>query len=123
MHLMPREHIETDLSTSSYFVTLSLEYPKGPCLIVILALCRQLIFFSKSTFTKKKKNRKAIILPAVECQTTLSQIRSDVLSGLIWVQTVIGYQHTTPVGKEFMGHLEDILTLKAAITTAADDKF
>ena len=33
----PTEHIGTDPSTSSYFVTLSLEYPKGPCLIEILA--------------------------------------------------------------------------------------
>ena len=37
MHIMPREHIETDPSTFSYFVTLSLEYPKGPCLIGIPA--------------------------------------------------------------------------------------
>ena len=37
MHIMPRGHIETDPSTSSLFVTLSLEYPKGPCLIRILA--------------------------------------------------------------------------------------
>ena len=37
MHIMPRGHIETDPSTSSHFVTLSLEYPKGPCLIWIIA--------------------------------------------------------------------------------------
>ena len=37
MHIMPRGHIETDPSISSYFVTLSLEYPIGPCLIGILA--------------------------------------------------------------------------------------
>ena len=37
MHIMPRGHIETDPSTFSYFVTLSLEYQKGPCLIGILA--------------------------------------------------------------------------------------
>ena len=37
MHIMPRGHIETDPSTSSYFVTLSLEYRKGPCLNGILA--------------------------------------------------------------------------------------
>ena len=30
MHLMPRGHIATDPSSSSYFVKLSLEYPKGP---------------------------------------------------------------------------------------------
>ena len=35
MHIMPRGHIETDPSTVSYFVTL--EYPKGPGLIGILA--------------------------------------------------------------------------------------
>ena len=28
MQIMPRGHIETDPSTSSYFVTLSLEYPR-----------------------------------------------------------------------------------------------
>ena len=37
MHIIPWGHIETNPSTSSYFVTLSLEYPKGPCLIGILA--------------------------------------------------------------------------------------
>ena len=31
MHIMPKGHIEIDPSTSSYFVTLSLEYPKVPC--------------------------------------------------------------------------------------------
>ena len=37
-----------------------------------------------------------------ECQTVWIQIRSDVLSGLIWVQTVSkGYQQTTLAGKEF----------------------
>ena len=39
MHIMPRGHIETEPSTSSYFVTFSLEYPKGPWLIGILAQC------------------------------------------------------------------------------------
>ena len=33
MHIILRGHIETDPSTSSYFVTLSLEYPKALCLI------------------------------------------------------------------------------------------
>ena len=37
MHIITMGHIETDTSTSSYFVTLSLEYPKGPRLIGILA--------------------------------------------------------------------------------------
>ena len=33
MHIMPKGHIETDSTTSSYFVTLSLEFPKAQCLI------------------------------------------------------------------------------------------
>ena len=43
-----------------------------------------------------------------ECQTVGIQIRPDVLSGLIWVQTVCkGYQKTTKsplVGKELNGN-------------------
>ena len=34
---MPRGHMETDPSTFSYFITLSLEYPKVLRLILILA--------------------------------------------------------------------------------------
>ena len=37
MHIMPRGQIENDPSTFSYFVILSLEYPKAPRLIWILA--------------------------------------------------------------------------------------
>ena len=37
MHIVPRGHIETDQSTSSYFVKVSIEYPNGPCLIGIIA--------------------------------------------------------------------------------------
>ena len=36
VHYVPRGHIETDPTTSGYFVTLSLEYPKAPFLIWIL---------------------------------------------------------------------------------------
>ena len=36
MHIMPRGHIVNKASTFSYFVTLSLEYPKAPRLILIL---------------------------------------------------------------------------------------
>ena len=43
MHMMPRGHIETDTSTSRYFVTFSLEYPKGPCLIGSRSVVRSLI--------------------------------------------------------------------------------
>ena len=35
IHIMPREHIVADPYTFSYFVTLSLEYPKAPRLIWI----------------------------------------------------------------------------------------
>ena len=39
-----------------------------------------------------------------ECQTVWTQIRPDILSGLIWVQTVFkGYQQTTLVGN-FQNH-------------------
>ena len=38
MHIVPRGHIKTDQSISSYFVTLSLEYPKAPCLISMFNL-------------------------------------------------------------------------------------
>ena len=59
-----------------------------------LFICRLLIFF-KINFSK--------ILSGIqsECQTVWIQIRSHVLSGLIWVQTVCkGYQQTTLEGKE-----------------------
>ena len=38
-----------------------------------------------------------------ECQTLWIQIRPDLLSGLIWVQTVCkGYQQITPVGNRLI---------------------
>ena len=49
------------------------------------------IFFFQVSFSKKK-NLSGI--PS-ECQTVWIQIRPDVLLGLIWVQTVLGYQHMT----------------------------
>ena len=53
--------------------------------------CRLLIFFSKSTFSKNSLSG----IPS-ECQTDLIQIRSEILSGLIWVQYVCkSYQQTT----------------------------
>ena len=38
LHIMPRGHIETDPSTSSYFVTLSLEYPDWDSSSVVRSL-------------------------------------------------------------------------------------
>ena len=54
-------------------------------------------FFSRSTFMKNSfKNHS-------ECQTVWIQIRPDVASGLIWVQTVCkSYQQTTLGGEELM---------------------
>ena len=52
-------------------------------------------FFFKSTFLRNTFRNKS------ECQTVWIQIRPDIKSGLIWVQTVWkGYQQRTPVGKE-----------------------
>ena len=44
-----------------------------------------------------------------ECQTVLIQIRPDVLSGMVWVQTICkGYQQATLVGKELKGCLNSL---------------
>ena len=60
-------------------------------------------FSSNQLFRKNKQS----VMPS-ECQIVWVQIRPDVLSGLIWVQTVCkGYQQTTPVGK--VKHLERFL--------------
>ena len=51
-------------------------------------------FFFKNSFFKKQYLSRKIS----ECQTAWNQIRTDVLSVLIWVQTVCkGYQQTTKV--------------------------
>ena len=55
----------------------------------VCLFCR-LLFFFKSTFSKNLSG-----IPS-ECQTVWNQIRPDILSDLIWVQTVCkGYQQTT----------------------------
>ena len=46
MHIMHRGHIVTDPSTFSYFVTLSLEYPKAPRLIWVRSLIGLFVFGS-----------------------------------------------------------------------------
>ena len=63
-------------------------------------VCR---LFSKSTYLK--------ILSGIpsECETAWIQIRPDILSGLIWVQTAEtvckGYQQKTLVGKKQKAHV------------------
>ena len=47
-----------------------------------------------------------------ECQTVWIQIRPDILSGLIWVQTVCkGYQQMTLVGNELSTIINSVLGL------------
>ena len=53
MYIMPRGHIETDPATYSYFVTLSLEYLKGPCLIGILVRSLIGLFALRSNLVSK----------------------------------------------------------------------
>ena len=48
-----------------------------------------------------------------ECQTVWVQIRPDILSGLVWVQTVCkGYQQTTLVGKDAVQLLCNSIRIK-----------
>ena len=62
-------------------------------------------FFSKSIFLKDSFRNTIIV------SNSLIQIRPDILSGLIWVQTVCkGYEQTTLVGKE-LGPLGYAVTL------------
>ena len=69
-----------------------------------MLFCSQLIFFKINFFRffSFKINCRKIIsrkdLPS-KCQTDLTQIRPNILLGLIWVQTVCkGYQQATLVG-------------------------
>ena len=49
--------------------------------------------------------RKHISSILLECQNSLDPDEADVLSGLIWVQTVCkSYQQTTKVEKELLGY-------------------
>ena len=48
MHIRPRGHIETDPSVSSYFVTLSLEYPKAPSSSVVRYVIGLFVFRCKT---------------------------------------------------------------------------
>ena len=75
-------------------------------IIKLLTLCLPNIilnaFVLSTDFFQNKLFRKNISGIPSECQTDWIQIKPDILSGLIWVQTVCkGYQQTTLVGKEF----------------------
>ena len=71
--------------------------------IITLTLCT-LGFLSSADFFQNRPFRKILSGIPAECQTVWIQIRPDITSGLIWVQTVCkGYQQTTLVGNELMG--------------------
>ena len=70
----------------------------------ILALCllsNFACFFVVCWFFQNQLFQKILSGIPSECQTVLMQIRPDILSGLIWIQTICkGYQQTTLVCKE-----------------------
>ena len=58
-------------------------------------------FWSSADFFKINFFKKILSGIPVECQTVWIQIRTDILAGLIWDQTVFKVdQQTTLVGKE-----------------------
>ena len=60
--------------------------------VILHAFLLYVDFFLKWTFSKKSFRNTS------ECQTVWVQVRPDILSGLIWVQTVSkGYKQTTKV--------------------------
>ena len=64
-----------------------------------------MFFLSPADFFQNQLFRKILSGIPSECQTDWIQIGPDILSGLIWVQTVRkGYQQTTLVGKELNLH-------------------
>ena len=70
------------------------------CCVILHAILSSAAFFNVNVFKKKKKKKKKknTFGTLSECQTVWIQIRTDILSGLIWVQTVCkGYQQMTKV--------------------------
>ena len=64
-------------------------------------------FLSSADFFQNQLFRKILSGIPSECQTDLIQIRPNILSGLIWVQSVCkGYQQTTLVGKELNAYVD-----------------
>ena len=75
--------------------------------IMVLTLCIlgnfACLFLSSANFFQNQPFRKILSGLPSGCQTVWIQIRPDILSGLIWVQTVFkGYQQTTLVSKELI---------------------
>ena len=66
-----------------------------PTRLFFMLFCRLLILFQNQLF------RTILSRISSECLTVWIRIRPDILSGLIWVQTVCkDYQHTTLVDKK-----------------------
>ena len=81
-----------EVSTSILGININ-PLPPPPGNFFMLFYC--LLIFFKITFFSKNSYRNTV------CQTDWIQITPDILSGLIWVQTVCkGYQQTTLGGKE-----------------------
>ena len=79
-------------------------------------------FLSSADFFQNQLFGKIISGIPSECQTVWNQIRPDVLSGLIWVQTVCeGYQQTTLVGKEFYDYFSNYQDLSKSIRAIRED--
>ena len=87
------------------------------CEFLDLNLCRlgkfSTFFLLSADFFQNQLFRKILSRIPSECQIVWIQIRPDILSGLIWVQTVCkGYQQTTLGGKESYMNLTLLLSLQ-----------
>ena len=77
----------------------------GACSLTLCRLGNFFCFLSSADFFQNQLFETLFQELPSECQTVWIQIRPDILSGLIWVETVcktacIGYQQTTLGGKE-----------------------
>ena len=110
-HRYMYKHVQSQLNVSSLSV-LILILLLTSCL---LCFCRLLIFIKINFFEKNLSG-----IPS-DSQTDWIQIRSDILSGLIWVQTVWkSYRQTTLVCKELKKRSKCFVT-KCSIIITSDD--
>ena len=79
-------------------------------------------FLSSAVFFQYLRFWKILSGILSECQTIRNQIRPDVLSGLIWVQTVCKcYQQTTLVDKDFCDYFSNYQYLSKSIRAISED--
>ena len=75
-------------------------------LLTLYLLGNFLCFLSSAEFFQNQLFHEIVSEIPSECQTVWIQIRPDIMSGLIWVQSDCkGYEQTTLVGNELNGHL------------------